>query len=55
MNGYKCNGVNYGTLKFESTGTDQRDVVIVPINITNSALNFKNVLNMGWEWNWINS
>jgi len=52
MNGYVCPGNNYGTLKFECTGTDRRAVLIIPINITNSALNFDNKLNMGWEWNW---
>jgi hypothetical protein len=55
MNGYKCDGINYGTLKFESTAFDKKDNLILPINITNTTLGFKNVLNMGWEFKWINS
>lgn len=55
MMGYNCDGINYGTLKFRSTAFDKRDILILPINITNTTLNFKNVLNMGWEFKWINS
>lgn len=29
-------------------------MVLIPVNLTNSELNFKNVLNMGWEWSWVN-
>jgi hypothetical protein len=55
MNGYQCDGINYGTLKFESTAFDKKDILILPVNITNTNLGFKNVLNMGWEFKWINA
>lgn len=37
-------------LKFDHIGTDKRNQVIIPANITSD--NFVNELNMLWEWSW---
>lgn len=54
QNAYHCQGLTFGTLKFESTASDRRERVIIPVNLLNAEKNFNNTLDMGWEWHWKN-
>jgi hypothetical protein len=50
MLGHFCPGTEYAILKFENIGTDNRNNVIIPVDVITNG--FVNSLNMLWEWKW---